>query len=109
MRFEFDATKFSIWFTHGKLADKRRETVCVIDFGREEKGTFVVGSAVCAATDQFCKELGRKLALTRALKSTAVYERFGIDKMKLFRAAAWTCYLNREIPISEKTREAPVA
>lgn len=100
MRFEFRGTEWRIWFQHTKRGD-RRETLCFIDFVQHEpdpagvRATFAAGSAVCAATDPFRKETGRKLALTRALKSTAVYERFGIDKMKMFRAAAWACYLNR--------------
>ncbi len=100
MQFEFGGNKWRIWFQHTKH-DGKRETLAFVDIAQsdpqftDDRATFAAGWSLCAAADPFRKETGRKLALTRALKSTSVYERFGIDKMKLFRAAAWACYLNR--------------
>ncbi len=48
---------------------------------------FAGGRAWCHENDNFCKETGRKLALTRAVK----------DLPKEQRKAVWEAYLNRKV------------
>ncbi len=104
LTFEFAGQLFKIWFQYPKH-DGKRECVCLIDRVGEDK-TFAAGSSVCAASDQFCKETGRKIALTRALRclqllekpagaQTHVWVSRTPEPAKLFRTAAWAAYRAR--------------
>ena len=61
------------------------QTICYIE-DKEAKTTFFA-SAFCSENDQYCKETGRKISLTRALKQT------NFDKGQ--RKEVWETYLNR--------------
>ncbi len=121
MRFEFSGVKYKIWFKyeaeeirhrHGieSWTTQRRETLCFIDEEDTPKGTsFAVGSAVCAPSDVFCKNTGRKVALTKALpqlrngknnvtdSNRKIFNVCGgdWDCVKQFRTAAWQAYNKR--------------
>ncbi len=97
MTFTFGAHSYKIWYQYS-MHDQRRETVCLIERADEPKKTFAAGSSICAASDQFRKEVGRKIALTRALRSPRVGHVCGYDpaELKRFRTAAWKAYLNRK-------------
>lgn len=83
MKFQYLGVNYKIWFKY-PVTDGRRETVCLIDIEGSDE-TYTAGSSVCAKSDQFSKEKGRKIALTRAIGG------YG----RPFRQAAWNCYLNR--------------
>lgn len=95
LTFHFQGVGFKIWFRY-EGANGQRETVCLIDRLGEDK-TFAFGSTVCAKVDQFCKETGRKIALTRAVLSKPVYDlvQDHPTKAKAFRTAAWQAYRSR--------------
>jgi hypothetical protein len=116
MRFEFAGVKYKIWFryevdqSHNLKLGDRRETLCFIDEEDTPKGTtFAVGSAVCAPSDTFSKNAGRKVALTKAMpqfrngrpvitdSNRKIYNVCGgdWDRIKQFRTAAWQCYHKR--------------
>lgn len=93
MKFEYAGCRYKIWFKYEGTV--RRETLCFIDLVDDEKQTtFSVGSAVCAPSDRFCKETGRKVALTKALKDVQWRGALG-PELKEYRRLAWRCYLNR--------------
>ncbi len=96
MRFQFGDQVFKIWFQYSKH-DGQRETVCLIDDVKdgiaEAKATFAAGSSVCSSSDQFRKETGRKIALTRALRAAGAVRALCDDKR--FRKAAWEAYWAR--------------
>ncbi len=95
MQFEFAGVLYKIWFRHTKTPDGRRETKCFIDVAQagphfaDDRPPVGEGGTICAPMDVFCKETGRKVALTRALRGVRCIDDRG------FRRAAWNCYLNR--------------
>lgn len=95
MRFEFDTPngtiKFRIWFKYESDRNGRREVCCFIDEEDAPGTTFAAGSAICAPSDRFCKETGRKVALKKALDGAPWAFRTDKD----FRTAAWQCYHKR--------------
>lgn len=58
--------------------------------GRWEDSALAVGSAVCHPSDQFCRETGRKLALSRALQA-GWHGQHNYE----FRQWFWTAYFGR--------------
>ena len=98
LTFEFAGQRFRIWFKYEHSRTAPRETICLIDLVGEDK-TFAAGSAVCSASDQFCKETGRKIALTRALFSAA-------ENNKGFRTAAWEAYRTRFVRSAPEVQKA---
>lgn len=110
MRFSWGGIKFKIWFKyegktnrqpdgmcHQPFVPDRRETLCFIDEEDAPGITFATGSAICAASDVFCKNTGRKVALTKALRCEKIRNVCGANPAteKQFRTAAWQCYLKR--------------
>ncbi len=108
MRFSFGPNTFRIWFQYSKH-DGKRETICLIDRDDSNEKTFAAGSSVCAESDHFRKETGRKIALTRALRNArhleSIQDQGSITHMWIdhtpqpareWRAAAWKAYLNRK-------------
>lgn len=92
---------FEYNFKHYRIAFRRVENtkfLCDVSKFTElepnEFGYLIIGSGVssCAPGDNFCKETGRKIALTRALDDCIA----GVDKS--FRRAAWKAYFNRKNP-----------
>ncbi len=65
-----------------------RNTVCVIDAfcvpPLDGTVNIAVGSSICSKTDNFNKRTGRKIALSRAIKSA--------DLPKNFRKEIWDAY-----------------
>jgi len=62
-------------------------TACFITNG---SGSFIAGSrCVCAETDHFCKDTGRKISLTRALKEA--------NMPKEERKVIWELYRNMKV------------
>lgn len=70
---------YRIEFAHEK---EKRETFC---FLYRDWALISSGMATCAPSDNFCKSTGRRIAMTRALKSFPREE----------RRAIWTTYLNQ--------------
>lgn len=62
-------------------------TTCIII--DEDGYILAVGEAKCSESDQFCRETGRKVSLTRALEDR---ELFPLEA----RRAIWTQYLHRK-------------
>ena len=89
MKFEFKGVVYKIWFQY-TITGRRRETVCLIDIEGEE-ANFAFGSTQCSVKDRFNKQVGREVALKRALQY-AVKEKGMTDE---FWKAANKCYLNR--------------
>ena len=88
MDFLYDGNSYKIEFGRDQDLSPNsavlvRSTSCTI---RRDRGGSLVGRSWCHRNDQFSKETGRKLALTRALMS---YDRG-------FRTAAWKAYLGRK-------------
>ena len=65
----------------------RGETVCFIT-RKHDNSFLLVGTAYLAEEDQYVKEIGRKISLSRALEHSS----FTKDE----RAKIWECYLNRK-------------
>lgn len=107
MRFEFQHIKYRIWFKYEADRNGKREICCFIDEEDAPGTTFAAGSAICAPSDRFCKETGRKVALTKAMplwpkvsdSNRKIYNVCGGDwvRIKQFRTAAWRAYHKRAI------------
>ncbi len=78
----------AINFKHTRIED-RRVTVCQIINVDNSGNELVVseGASMCNPRDNFCKEYGRKLSLTKALRMTQ------LDKNQ--RKVVWDAYFNR--------------
>jgi len=80
MKIKYEDNEYFIGWNHGmSTLHKTRATTCYIKNGDR---LVVEASSVCAPEDNFSKETGRKLSLTRALR----------DFRKSFRKAAWEKY-----------------
>jgi hypothetical protein len=92
MLFELMGIKYRIRFVYrtverGRKKQTRRLVACFIEREEDQKWIGVVGGqAECSPADQFMKETGRKLALTRALKWQHLE----------FRTRAWWAYRGRK-------------
>lgn len=96
MRFTYNGKTYRIWFSHHNKPHAIRYTECSIMLetadGLEEQ---VNSDAFCSdgdakrglKPDNYCKAVGRKYALARALKT--------LTKDRAFRHTAWMAYLNR--------------
>lgn len=105
-----DGKVIVIQFTHIRpkktTRRDRSKTQCVVFFGvRDEKKpseTYEfggVGIAVVSKNDQFCKEVGRKIALTQALKTMSkTMQENGITdpELKRIRSSVWASYFARK-------------
>lgn len=98
MKFTFNGTQFTIRFYHGTTRGlypmpTTRYTLCkVFEVGAgDTRHVYASGQADCHPNDMYCYEVGRKLALARALEGHP----------KPFRTAVWGCYINRKA-ISQK-------
>jgi len=82
MKVLIDNKLYAIKWNHG-LVKKGMTTHCYL---RDNDGKMVsLGIAKCGKKDNFCKETGRKISLTRAIK----------EFPKEIRRDFWKCYLNR--------------
>ena len=78
-----------ITFKHGEVDTqhgKRRATLCELKHDPKSDEFIAQGNAICHKKDQYTKEEGRKLALTRAV----------FNRDKTFRTAIWNAYLGRK-------------
>lgn len=64
----FQVDDYKVEFRYTNWGDGTKSTECFITKGNDTKEGF----AICDPSDNFCKNTGRKLALTRALKSLDV-------------------------------------
>lgn len=62
------AEPFVLKFDYETAPDGRRVTTCTVEVGTPGNVRRSYGAAACIPEDQFVKETGRKLALTRAIK-----------------------------------------
>jgi len=70
------------WYHNFEEVDEQYQTVCEILNGESK----YYGTALCHKKDQFCKAIGRKLSLARALRKA------GLSKEQ--RAKVWEDYRN---------------
>ena len=109
MRFQYNGKFYAIWFEHhtdagSERLPKVRWTGCTIAeiTGPKEATELITEDAICAASDNFCKAVGRKLALGRAL--------IKLTSDRMFRRTAWMAYLNRgKVPQTAKVIDVAVA
>lgn len=83
---------YKVTFRYGWEGDKTVTTCEVFSAAPGQKfkdhGTVIgQGVAVCDSRDNFCKEIGRKLSMTRALRNT--------DLSKQERQLIWENYFDR--------------
>lgn len=99
MRFVWDGKVYRIWFKHFNKPGHVRRTECSImeEVAPKEYYELVSDDAICADTDVFCKNTGRKLSLGRAL--------IRLTKDRAFRRLAWMAYLNRGWDTHETYKE----
>ena len=95
MTFESGGERYSIYFTYGKH-DGKREVGCVIK--SQDDDNYASGSSLCSEGDRFVKEVGREIALERALRF-AIKKR---GKRADFWDSAMRCYHNRRKPGSRQ-------
>lgn len=55
-------------FTHFQHENPRRTEVEIFDLGISESYSIGQGVTYCHSTDQFCRAIGRKIALQRAIE-----------------------------------------
>jgi hypothetical protein len=89
--FIVDSLSIKVSFKHYPVTEDDKisfETVCsIVPTG--QKAPFICGVAFCSKKDQFNKEVGRKLALKRALdRNLANWD-------KIQRTIIWKAYFNR--------------
>ncbi len=103
MKVIVDHTELRVSFKHedfGKDAWIHHQTTCRIlelEEGKAEPILIATGVAECCALDNFSKETGRKIALTRAIEQMAL--------PKEERTAIWNQYHNRDRAIGSVGRE----
>ncbi len=84
MKFNFEGKKYEISFKYDRSAGG---TICWIHIPLAIGTIYThAGGSRCHVGDNFCREIGRKLALARAVKG----------EPKDFRRAAWQAYLGRK-------------
>ncbi len=104
MRFTFAGTEYVIGFAYSRNT-KKRFTGCAISEAKKDGAKVGAGLSRCALTDTFCKEIGRKLALERALDSVlTVSNEDGSSThnsrvLREFRTLAWKAYWDRKQPV----------
>lgn len=91
MKFIYNGIEYSIRFQH-QTTGSNRHTYCRILILPERK-VLVEDDAYCHTIDNFNRTIGRRLSLTRTLRSLP----------KDFRRVAWMCYLNRFTNVSTTT------
>ena len=102
--FSFEHLRFKSWVIDGTHAIKGK-TVCTLfthyrQLG-QDKILKVYGVSDCSVSDNFNKETGRKLALSRALKAGNV--------PREARAAIWRAYFGRSTSYKESIRLYPLS
>lgn len=98
---------YQIGFSHDPAVVMSRQTECYIMELSEENGVrnrriICSAAAVCHPADQFNRDRGRKISLTRALSS--MYPRSGENASlnKELRRKFWAAYLNRNTRNNQK-------
>lgn len=93
MRVKIDESEYIVNWVHSRIHHsnnhierKDSATLCRIIL---PNGKIYTGIARCSKRDNFCKDIGRKVSLTRALKSA------GFDKAE--RRIFWKTYLNNKL------------
>lgn len=121
MKFTFENEEFKISFKYVQPGTVR-STRCYIWKGENSDDPWARGGATCDPSDTFSKEIGRKLALTRALNNTLHLEVCDptpqypamarhVDHFparwdrRAFRTAAWKAYLGRK-PVNDSSAES---
>lgn len=96
MRFTYNGHVYRLWFSHHNKPGSIRYTECSImeETGPNELKELTNSDAFCADSDNYCKAVGRKYALARALKA--------LTSDRMFRHTAWMSYLNRGKKPSEQ-------
>lgn len=94
MRFTYNGQEFRIWFQH-KTTGRLRYTWCTIARmdGPKEATELISEDAYCSNSDNFCRAVGRKLSLARALRK--------LTPDREYRRVAWMAYHNRAIQINK--------
>lgn len=114
MKVQFEDKTFLLSFSHERPEDVRRKgyrtTTCMIKLVTgptpRESEIYATGLATCGPSDQFCKEIGRRLSLTRAtsgFRKPVSLPAFQDVAAKAIREEVWKTYLNRKkhtIPVS---------
>lgn len=89
IRFQINEEKGKISFKYGTVEDqlwRGKHRVIEAHVSLDETSTNThVGSAICHQNDNFCKDTGRKMALTRAI----------VDLPRHLRRTIWAAYHNR--------------
>lgn len=89
MIFEYQGTTYKLSFWYNTITNGHsslKSTHCVLE---KKEGSFFAyreAYASCHPKDQFCKEIGRKLALTKTIQE------FSRD----FRTKVWDAYFKRK-------------
>jgi|PlaIllAssembly_1097288.scaffolds.fasta_scaffold865356_1 hypothetical protein len=90
MKFTYAGHEYRIRWQHVDLDDETTTTFCNIE--RKERNVynaFATGASTCAPTDQFCKNFGRKLSLSRAMSHDSGFRHIF---NKGFRRYVWEEY-----------------
>ena len=72
MKFDFEDKTILIKFHHTIYLPKNIETQCTIEFRRDDQCESHFGVAHKSEKDNFCREIGRKIALLRAVKNAGL-------------------------------------
>lgn len=100
MKFEYEGTEYRIRFMR-----MMEFTTCYIDaYGPDGQKdlTMAEGETKCSKKDQFCREIGRRWALRRALqkgwprKHSSGIKLYSSETNLAFRRKAWAAYLGRK-------------
>ena len=102
MKVEINGEVYIIGWQHRRYSCDFRfnelpsETVCTIK--RQDIRGYIVarGVAHCSKKDNFCKETGRKVSLTRAIEQIVRMNHVPVFKDKETRRKVWETYFNRK-------------
>jgi hypothetical protein len=89
MEGEFEGERYRIVFQHGPgyaPLSKRCTRACVEEFHQGQWESYCAAKALCSVDDTFKREVGRKLALMRAIA----------HQERSFRAFIWSLYNGRK-------------
>ena len=82
MKFNFEDKAVQIKFHHTNYHPKNTETQCILAFYRgDQKNGEYYGVAYKSKSDNFCKEIGRKISLLRAVENAGLSRQ---QKQKFF-------------------------
>lgn len=70
-------------------------TSCTVKIGEKERPRVLSGEAFCSVKDTFCKEKGRKISLSRAIKNLPRWQ----------RREVWWAYFDRKEHPKEREKD----